>query len=812
MIDRKTLTPRKAIGRHSKNALSSLAVALSLALMAAPQPVRAQENATQINIQPQSLSDALLQLGQQTSLQFIYTTDLVREYSAAAVSGRMVPENALRQLLAGTGIQYSRQGNTINLWRAAETTQLAPVTVVGSADGLMPAYAGGQVAIGSRIGILGNMDFMDTPFSTVSYTEKYINDTQAKDLGSIIGATDASVYVPQTHGLQESFLIRGFPVSAGDTTYNGLPNMAPIIRGSTEMAERIEVQKGPSAMLRGASPWGTVGGSINLVPKRAGDEPLTRLTASYQSDAQFGTHADIGRRFGENQAFGLRFNGVLRDGETAVNDRKQKMGIAALALDWRGERVRLSGDLYRQREHLKGMDYFGIFSIGAAVTTLPSALKGDSNITAPWNFTINSTTAAMGRAEWDVSDNLTAYAAYGHRDASYDAIITQMSLLNDAGDLVYTPIRQYQEQKTHSAEIGLQGKFSTGPVKHTWSLAGNHTETEVGVTNIRTPALNRSTNFYALDFGAVPDAFDGFSKSNVLPLLEHKHDSVALADHMSFMDDKVQLTLGVRRQKLRSFNISPTGVKTVSYDQSKYTPSAALLVKVSPQLSVYGSYIQALSSGGTAPAAAANANEMLPPFKSEQYEVGAKYDMGDFAATASLFQITRPSAYTDPVTQIYAAAGEQRSRGVELNVFGEVQRNMRLMGGMIYLDAALRHQLNGLNEGNQVTGVPRVIARMGAEYDMAAVPGLTLTGRFNYVDKRYATADNRLSLPSYVTLDVGARYATQLAGKAVVVRASINNLTNKSYWAGSWGGSGDSGLSAGLGTPRTFMLSASVDF
>ena len=81
-----------------------------------------------------------------------------------------------------------------------------------------------------------------------------------------------------------------------------------------------------------------------------------------------------------------------------------------------------------------------------------------------------------------------------------------------------------------------------------------------------------------------------------------------------------------------------------------------------------------------------------------------------------------------------------------------------------------------------------------------------------HIDLRYATADNRLSLAPYATLNVGARYTTRVAGRPVALRASIDNLTNKAYWGGSWGASGDSGISGGLGAPRTFLVSASVDF
>ena len=801
-------------------------------LAAAPDAAHAQATQRSYDIPAGSLEAALSRFGSASGILLSFSADLTQGRSSPGLRGSYTVEAGLAALLANTGLQAVRQADgSYQLRRAAPAPAplaAAPaadagaaslptvnVTATASRPGELPeAYAGGQVARGGGVGLLGNMDFMETPFSTVTYTEERINDTQAKDIGSVIATTDASVYVSQSLGIQESFLMRGFSVNASDITFNGLPGMAPYMRGSTEMAERVEVFKGPSAMLKGMPPAGGVGGSVNLVPKRAGDAPLTRLTTTYASDSQFGVHADVGRRFGEHKQFGLRFNGVYRDGDTAVNDQQHKMALGSLALDWRGDRVRLSADIYRQRERLDGIDYFGIGTIANAVTQLPAPLRGDTNLAAPWLFNTNSTTAALLRAEWDISDQVTAYAAYGHRNASYDALIAQSTLLNNAGGMSTSLIRQYMLAELYSAEAGLRGHLRTGPVDHAWSLVATTYENKGGFRNIRNstdPDFLRPLNFYNLQFGAAPN-LGSFSTAGVPISSKNQLHSVGLADRLSFLGDTVQLTLGVRHQTVKNISVSTTGVETVSYDKSALSPSAALLVKLTPQLSVYGSTIQGLSQGSTAPATAANANEVLPPFKTKQYELGAKFDFGDFAATAALFQIARPSLYTDPVTNIYAANGEQRNRGVELNVFGQATKGLRLLGGITYLEATLRKQLVARNNGNQATGVPKIVARLGAEWDVAALPGLTLTGLINHVSKRYATADNRLSLAPYATMNVGARYTTRVAGRPVALRASVDNLTNKAYWGGSWGASGDSGISGGLGAPRTFLLSASVDF
>src|SRR5690606_42015294 len=84
---------------------------------------------------------------------------------------------------------------------------------------------------------------------------------------------------------------------------------------------------------------------INLVTERAEDEPLTRVTASYVSQANVTAQLDVGRRFGENKEWGVRFNGVKRGGEATSRDGKQDLGMAALGVDYRGARLRWSADV-----------------------------------------------------------------------------------------------------------------------------------------------------------------------------------------------------------------------------------------------------------------------------------------------------------------------------------------------------------------------------------------------------------------------------------------------------------------------------------
>ena len=145
---------------------------------------------------------------------------------------------------------------------------------------------------------------MDVPFSTTNYTSELIENQQGLTIADVV-MNDASVRTLQARGgYGDDFQIRGFSVGARDVSMNGLYGLVPATRVPLEMIERVEVLKGPGSLTNGVGPSGSIGGTINVVTKRANDIPLTRLTSTYMGKAQFGTHLDVGRRFGADNQWG----------------------------------------------------------------------------------------------------------------------------------------------------------------------------------------------------------------------------------------------------------------------------------------------------------------------------------------------------------------------------------------------------------------------------------------------------------------------------------------------------------------------------
>ncbi|MFA6178568.1 MAG: TonB-dependent siderophore receptor [Candidatus Methylopumilus sp.] len=672
----------------------------------------------------------------------------------------------------------------------AETTDLLP-----------QPYAGGQTARGGRLGLLGNSDIMKTPFSTSSYTSQMILDQQAQTAADVLSKDSSIRSSGQTGGIFDSFFIRGFPLgegNAGEIAFDGVYGVAPNYRIMTAYAERIEVIKGPAALLYGMSPNSGVGGVINIVPKRAGSKDLTRFTADYLSSSQIGGNVDLSRRFGDSKQFGVRVNGSHHEGDTPLDNQSRKADVGSIALDYQGEKLRSSLDVIWQKERFDAPSRPFFLPTGGLV---PSAPDGRRNVTQSWEWAKVEDRSVLLKTEYDLTDKLTVFASAGTSKTDVSRLFGAPTILNATGDTSSRPDYFIFDINRSTYETGIRSRFETGVISHKVSLQASHYEDRIdrGSTN----GTSLLSNIY--------DPVDR-SKLNVLApsrvpkLSETSLTGVALADTLSIMDDRLQLTLGVRKQQVKVDNFNPTtGAVTTAYDKSAVTPLVGIVVQPWQNVSFYGNYIEGLSKGDSAPLSATNAGEAFAPYKSKQKEVGIKVDYGRFISTLSAFQITKPSGQL--TNNVFAVDGEQRNRGLELNVFGEIASGIRLLSGVTWIDAELTKTNSLTTIGNTPVGVPSSQANLGGEWDIVQIPGLTLTGAVVYTDKQYVNQANTQILPSWTKVDLGARYKTSLGGNSTTFRATVLNAFDRDYWSGVASYSGFV-----QGAPRTLLMSATVDF
>ncbi|WHP30175.1 TonB-dependent siderophore receptor [Trabulsiella odontotermitis] len=675
-------------------------------------------------------------------------------------------------------------------------------------DALVPAFLDGQIAHGGRLGILGEQKAMDVPFNVISYTSKLVQDQQAKTIADVV-SNDASVQAVQGYGnFAETYRIRGFKLDGDDMTMGGLPGVVPRQVVDTQMLERVEIFKGANALLNGAASSG-VGGMINLEPKHAEDTPTTRVGVDYTSDSQVGSSLDLGRRFGDNNQFGVRVNLLHREGETAVEADKRRTTLASLGLDYRGDRLRTSLDVGYQKKTFHG----GATGVNiSAVDFVPEVPDTRKSYSQKWSHSDIENEFGMAKAEFDLTDNWTTYAAFGAQHAHEVGTYSAPKLIDASGDATAGRLDTNRIMDAYSGMTGLRGNFDTGPVSHKVNV-GYSAQIKSDKTAWRMSANNPTTNIYNNHDVSMPDnAYFGGNYFDPLTTSRNRTQGWLLSDTLGFFDDSLLFTAAARHQKVVVRNYSnATGLEdtTSRYTQSRWMPTFGLVYKPWDVVSLYANYTEALQPGDNAPKGAENYGQSMGIAHSKQKEVGVKLDYGSIGGSLALFEIKKPSAILNSDNR-YVLDGEQRNRGVELNIFGEPLLGLRLNGSTTWLDPELTKTAGGTNDGHDAIGVARFYAVLGAEYDIKPVEGLTATAKVNHTGSQYADAANSKKLDSYTTLDLGVRYKMRLNAdqNEMVWRVGVDNVTNEKYWASVE----DNGTYVFQGEPRTLKVSMSYDF
>ncbi|MEQ9557170.1 MAG: TonB-dependent receptor [Rhodospirillales bacterium] len=747
-----------------------------------------------------------------TGWQVGYTAEIARDRKSPGVTGSLTPTAALTRLLSGTGVTFRLTGTrTVALdgpQAGGDRLTLGTVSVEGrivptqaQIGNLPPEYAGGQVARGGSLGLLGNRDIFDAPVSVTSYTSQKIQDQEARTAVDV-ARTDPSFRASSSNtGMLDAFFIRGFDINMGnfgDVSFDGAYGVAPNYRAMTEYAERIEIIKGPTALINGLAPGSSVGGSINIVPKRAPDSDLTRLNAGYGDGSQFREHLDIARRYGDKGQLGARINASYSDGDTPLDNQARMAHVVSGAFDIRGEDFRVTLDVLDQSENFNAP--YREIRVKSGVQ-FPDAPNGRRNVSQNWEWSDVRDRSALLKGEYDVNDGLTLFAGFGRSTTDVDRLFGYPVIQNDAGDTSDTVSRYVFEIDRLSAELGARGEIQTGMIEHRYSLQATGYQDQMDRGNI-----NGSTAVVSNIYAPVAQAAQHLgTPENIRRISETEIYGVALADTLSAYDERVQLTLGMRWQRVKTDNFGTDGAVSSMYDDHALSPMAGLVMKPLGGLSLYANYVEGLTKGDIAPNTATNAGQALAPYVTKQYEIGAKWDFGKVATTLSAFQITKPFAET--TGGIYGSNGEQRNRGVELSLFGEIIPSLRVLGGVTMMDAEITQSSDATKQGRVPMGVPDYQANLGVEWDTSFVDGLTLGAGVTHTGGQHVDSANTVVIPSWTTVNIGARYRLDVQGRPVTFRATINNLFDAEYWSGS-----NIYSMVSLGAPRTFMLSMTGDF
>lgn len=656
----------------------------------------------------------------------------------------------------------------------------------------LPLLAPGRrAARGARLGILGSTPIVDAPVHVNAYTRELAEDWSALTLQDVLENESAVVFTTNKGHLLQNFNLRGLDMGAMDIATNGLYGIAPANSVPIEMFERVEVLRGPNVLLSGMPPNNSVAGTVNMVTKRALSRPIADLTMTYGSRSYGQMHVDLGKRFGDEQRLGLRFNGVYGTGRMGARDEKQKRQVGALGLDYLGDRARFSLDVYSSVNEIEngspGMfNFLGNAAIpGVGVLLAPP--RGDTNMFRGTRGEYDNS-GLLARAELDFTSDWQGYVAVGGSEADGEGLLfgTRGYVTGLDGTMRGAIYHVLTRSERRTAEAGVIGRFETGAIRHRLQVSAGVLEHKEGTVNTACNYCYTTSMYDPVDpvFPTRP-TWTGYTTEN-------DFRSLTVADTMALAGDRVLLTAGLRRQSVRQ--------PLAHYSESRSSPMLAAVIRPwGSNISLFGNYTEGLEPGQIVGTGYANAGESLAPRVTRQTELGVKVQSGELTHTVSAYQIKRPSFIADGGNNL-VDDGEQRLRGLEWSVFGKMTRSLSLLGGITHIESEQR------NTGKDTYGTPGWRVRLGLDWQ-TPVQGLSVGGRVQYTGKQWADSGNRLRVPSWHTIDLTAGYATRVGRTPVRLNASVENVTGRKYWIGTF--------SDGFvmpGAPRTFKVSAKVSF
>ena len=699
--------------------------------------------------------------------------------------------------------------NTTPEPKAEEPEMLPPLTIEGEAQSTQPWLSGDAEKAyrveDANVGVLGNKILKDTPYSVEVYSSDLIKNKQARSLADITkGDASINLMVDSLAHENNTLAIRGLAVVFG--TGQKIDGLQARVRAADlplEHLERVEILKGASGFLYG---FGEPGGIINYVLKRPTDEPFQSLNMQVMDSGLALIHGDVGGRLGADDRFGYRINLLHESGDNYINDGESRRNSGSIALDWE-----ITPDLVWRFDalagkHIRRGGYWIVIpnSDGAVRNyTLgkpPAPIDGSQRLAPSWSRYGSIYKTYGTDLSWNFAEDWALNLAYRYSDNARE-LSTPGIFSDSAGNYSFIFYNYPDRYKSSQSQAVINGAFTTGMISH--ELAVGASSSVFPMLIARKFDFRLFTNVGNLSNPVeVDNPFDSFTSYKDV---EPEHRSQQQRRRELFISDTLRIgedwdiILGLRHGSL---DFKRRGRV---YDKSAITPTIAATFRPLEGLSLYGSYVEALEQGRTAPATAANANQVFPPLVSKQYELGAKAEGDDWSATAALFRMERALTYTTSAN-VFTQDGEARYQGLEINGKFRLGNHWLLTASAMWLDATNQKTTGGALDGKRIQGVARERLSLYGEYRTPGLP-LTLTAGARYEGKRPVDSNNRFYVDDVTLFDIGARYETKVAGKGLTLRLNIDNLSDEAYWTA---------LSAygwlQQGPPRTFKLGIELEY
>lgn len=674
---------------------------------------------------------------------------------------------------------------------------LAPSTITSNgfverADGPVQGYRATRSATGTKT----DTALRDIPQSIQVVSRQVLEDQQVNNLGDAL-TNVSSVQRGNTHGgSSESFVIRGFKA----TTYavdgmliNPLVSRPEALRDLANV-ERVEVLKGPASVLYGR---GNPGGLINLVTRQPSFTPEAQVKAQAGSYDFYRLEANASGPLDEAKTLAGRIT-VATQTDRGFRDtfRDSKRTYIAPTLRWEPT------EATRVDAGAEYIDQTSPFDRGLIPLNGKINMNADRYLHEPWSRDKADKVSVWYRAEHDVNDWLTLRQMTRWDQSHKDRYVVDLRTVGADGHTLARRATDGDERiKTLDMQFEAIARFATGGLAHT-ALAGfEYIDGKRNVDSDR--ATLASIDIFNPVYGAQPGPF-AFQEEADYKVEAY---SLYLQDQID-LSEQWKLIVGARYDDTRQRNTTTDAdyeVTKTRLDPTKVSPRLGLVYQPTDWLALYASY----STSFTPQSKIQSNGSVLDPEEGKQYEIGAKVDVipDRLSATFSVFEITRENvAAPDPDDDNYSVqTGEQKVRGVELDVTGTPLDGWEIIGNISALDAKVTKDTT-IETGNRLDGVPILSGSIWSSYQLQEGPlrGLGFGGGITAVGERQGDIDNSYDVSGYARIDASLFYDINEN-----VRVSLNgrNLTDRKYIETVAGTDGNY-----AGAPASAIAAVSVKF
>lgn len=772
---------------------------------------------TSFSIPAGPLNRALTAFGRQAGLQVTYLAAVASSKTSAGFSGPATREHALARILEGTGLRYSFPNTTtvaisanassgIN-GSADGSTQLDTITVQG--QGATTEGTGSYTTAEMNTATGLNLSIKETPQSVSVVSNARMRDNGMTTVEDALDKT-TGITVSATGGERSNYFARGFQVD--NIMIDGVPishDSDTLGSASLAMYDRVEVVRGATGLLEGA---GNPSASINLVRKRPTDTQQISVTGSIGSWADYTGILDAGGPLNADGSLRGRFVTSLQDANTYIQDyeHKRQLYYGVLEADLSDSTMLTFGGYYNN-ERTPGADWNGLparpdgtfYDFDRSVRSSPSWTYWDKE-----NFNVFTEVKHEFENNWE----LTVKGSY--LDTKLDMLGASLYRIDPAADeLQYNIGKYFYHHKQTALDANLKGDFEAFGRNHEFSVGANYRKNKGDDGPGGWPAS------FAYQF----DPLNWQNSINV-PYPEFNYLWARQSEEINYgvyattkfnIADPLNIFIGGRL----SWSETETYFRSGTYEEAtafkanaEFTPYVAATFDISENLTAYGSITDIFkpqnyqtTSGG-----------FLDPVEGKNYEVGLKGEFldGRLNASVALFQIDQTNLPQQVVgscggIDCYTAAGEVRSRGVEIEVSGEITSGWNVFAGYTYVDSRYVEGSSGGSVGDRYgRDLPQNILTLSTIYTL---PGEWENWRVGASTRIQSKIEGDVAgvtttkQGGFGTVDLMAAYSPN---EKTEFRLNVYNVFDKYYYK-SVGYTDNANI---LGAPRSFMLTGSYKF